>query len=120
MTVKITPLAPGVRDSHWRATQAELHSIRRRGELMLLAGVSLLVMAVLLIRDRIGGSRFPIIVASAVFALFVAELLYVVKRRRRIAASRGLVCGQCGYTPHDNELTEVASTRECPHCGGAL
>jgi hypothetical protein len=120
MTVKTTTLTPGVRDSYWRATQAELHSIQRRGEKMLMGSVAAIVLVAVFVRDRIQEAGLWVLVASAVFALFLAEVAYVVIRKRRIAAARGMVCGQCDYTPHDTELNSVAHSRKCPRCEGEL
>ena len=120
MTVKNTSLAPGVRDSHWRATQAELHSIQRRGEYSLMASVGALIVGAILVRDRIEGTTFWLLIAGAAFVFFLAEVFYVASRKRRIAAARGLVCGKCAYVPHDTEINDVADTRKCPRCGGEL
>jgi hypothetical protein len=120
MTVKNTSLAPGVRDSYWRATQAELHSIQRRGEYLLLTSVAALIVGAILVRDRIDATTFWVVTLLAALAAFTAEVFYVVSRKRRLAAARGLVCGNCSYTPHDTEINEVAGTRKCPRCAGDL
>jgi hypothetical protein len=120
MTVKNTSLAPGVRDSHWRATQAELHSIQRRGEYSLIASVGALIVGAILLRDRVEGTLFWLSIAGAAFVFFVAEVFYVASRKRRIAAARGLVCGRCGYVPHDTEINDVAGTHQCPRCAAEL
>jgi hypothetical protein len=120
MTVKDIPLAPGVRDSYWRRTQAELHSIQRRGEYVLTASVAALILGAILVRDRIDGATYWMLIAGAASAFFVAEVTYVASRKRRIAATRGLVCGKCSYAPHDTEINDVASTRQCPRCADQL
>jgi hypothetical protein len=120
MTVKNTSLAPGVQDSYWRATEAELHSIQRRGEYSLVASVAALIVGSFFMRDRLEGTMFWLLVAGAAFVFLIAEVFYVVSRRRRIAAARGLVCGNCSYSPHDTEINEVVGTRRCPRCAGQL
>ena len=119
--MKNVPLAPGVRDSYWRATQAELHSIQRRGEYLLVALVVATILGGIVVRERLGGASSWIFIAGAGFlSFFIAEVLYVASRKRRIAETRGLVCGQCSYTPHDTEINDVASARHCLRCGGEL
>ncbi len=121
MTVNNIPLTPGVRDSYWRDTQAELHSIHRRGDYLLLALVLAMVVGVILAREWLGDGALWMFIAGAAFiSLFVAEVLYVAACKRRIAAARGLACGKCSYMPHDTEINDVASTRRCPRCAGEL
>src|SRR4051812_23329695 len=120
MTVKNTSLAPGVQDSYWRATEAELHSIQRRGEYSLLASVAALILGSIFMRDRVEGTTFWLLVGGTTFALLIAQVFYVVSRRRRIAAARGLVCGSCSYSPHDTEISEVVGSRRCPRCASPL
>ena len=120
MTVKDSSLAPGVRDSYWRDTQAELHAIQRRGEYSLVASVLALILGAILLHDRSEGTTFWLLVAGAACVFFLAEVFYVASRKRRIVTARGLVCGKCSYTPHDTEINEVASTRKCPRCASEL
>ena len=118
--MKSRPLESGVRDSYWRATQAELHSLQRRGEIFVLTVVAVLIVSAILARDWYESPGFWLIVASAAFAVIMAEVFFVAFRKRRIAAARGLVCGRCSYMPHDTEISEVADTRRCPRCAGDL
>ncbi len=118
--MKDIPSTPGVKDSYWRATQAELDSIQRRGEYLLLALVAATILGAIFVREMLGGNS-PWMFAGAAFLLFfVAEVLYVASRKRRIAEMRGLTCGKCAYTPHDTEINDVASTRHCLRCGVEL
>ena len=117
MAAKHTPVDPGARDSYWGATQAELKSARRYGDLLILAGVGLLLAALVIVRGSTDDLRIWLIVEGLVFTVIVAGVWFVTTRRRRIAAARGLICSSCSYTPHDTEIEDVAADRRCPRCG---
>lgn len=120
MVVKTTPGEPGARESYWGATQAELRSARRNGDLLILAGVGALLAALAIMRGRSGDLHDWLIVEGLVFAVIVVGVWFVTRRKRRIAAARGLVCNTCSYTPHDTEIEEVAADRRCPRCAAEL
>src|SRR5262245_33822698 len=120
MAAKITPADPGARDSYWGATQAKLRSAKRNGDLLILAGVALMLAALATLRASTDDLRVWLIVEVLLFALIVAGAWFVTLRRRRIAADRGLICSSCAYSPHDTEIEEVAEDRRCPRCGTEL
>ncbi len=120
MAARHTPVEPGARDSYWSATQAELKSARRNGDLLILAGVGLLLAALVTVRGSTDDLRIWLVVEALVFAVIVAGVWFVTTRKRRIAAARGLICSGCSYTPHDTEIEDVAADRRCPHCGAEL
>ena len=120
MAARHTPVEPGARESYWGATQAELRSARRNGDLLILAGVGLLLAALLVARGSTDDLRIWLVVEGLVFSVIVAGVWFVTKRKRRIAAARGLICSTCSYTPHDTEIEEVAADRRCPRCAAEL
>ena len=120
MGAKLTPIDPGARESHWGATQAELKSARRNGDLLIVAGVGLLLAALIIARGYTDDLRTWLIVEGLVFIVIVAGVWFVTTRKRRIAASRGLICSSCSYTPHDTEIEDVAADRRCPRCAAEL
>jgi len=120
MAAKHTPAEPGARDLYWGATQAELKSARRIGDLLILAGVGLLLAALLIVRGSADDLRIWLVVESLVFTVIVAGVWFVTARRRRIAAARGLFCSACSYTPHDTEIEDIAADRRCPRCAADL
>lgn len=117
MAAKLTPVEPGARESYWGATQAELRSAKRHGDYLILAGVGSLLAALAIARGSTDDLRIWLIVEGLVLAVIVAGVWFVARRRRRIAAARGLICSNCSYTPHDTEIEEVAADRRCPRCG---
>ena len=120
MAARHTPVDPGARESYWGATQAELKSARRHGDLLILAGVGLLLAALITVRGITDELRIWLIVEGLVFAVIVAGVWFVTRRKRRIAVARGLVCCSCSYRPHDTEIEDVAADRRCPRCAAEL
>jgi len=120
MAANNTPVEPGARESYWGATQAELRSARRHGDLLILAGVGLLLATLVIVRGYTDDLRTWLVVAGLVFAVIVADVWFVTTRMRRIAAARGLICSTCSYTPHDTEIEDVAADRRCPRCAAEL
>lgn len=120
MAARHTPVEPGARESHWGATQAELKSVRRHGDLLIIAGVGLLLAALVTARGYTDDLRIWLIVEGLVFIVIVAGVWFVTTRKRRIVASRGLICSSCSYTPHDTEIEDVAADRRCPRCNCEL
>lgn len=111
---------PRSREAYWQATQSELKSIRRRGDLLILGGALVLLALVALNREYSRELVAWLVVAGALVLVFLASLWFVTKRKRRVAMTRGLVCGSCDYMPHDTEIDDVASSRRCPRCNHAL
>ena len=121
MAVKFTPVEPGLPDSYWVATQDELKSVRRRGDLLIVAG------ALRAARDDGGIARQRLMISEVMLIgarwcsrSSSAWSWFVTSRKRRIAETRGLVCSSCRYLPHDTEIDDVASTRHCPRCAAEL
>ena len=115
--MKLTPIDRGVRDSYWHATQDALNSVRRRGDFLIVGIVAALVAFAYLASRRYEGLAFQLLIVCAVLAAIGANVWLVAKRRREIAAARGLVCTHCSYAPHDTEIDDVAHSRKCPRCG---
>lgn len=108
------------RDAYWHATQTELKSIRKRGDLVTLIGAAALLTLVFVYRDHSQELSTWLIAAVLMLAVIGASLWFVTSRKRRVAIARGLVCSNCNYMPHDTEIDEVAATRACPRCERSL
>jgi hypothetical protein len=115
-----TPVEPGSPDSYWVATRQELASVKRRGDLLIVGGAGVLLALLAALPDTIHDRRSMQIGALLMLALIVGVVWFVSTRKRRIAATRGLVCGRCHYLPHDTEIDDVASNRHCPRCAAEL
>ena len=120
MAVKLTPAESGTRDSYWGATQAELRSATRHGDLLILSGVGVLLAALIIAQGLTDDLRIWLLVEGLVLSVIVVGVWFVTSRKRRIAAARGLICGTCSYTPHDTEIEDVAADRRCPRCAAEL
>lgn len=107
-------------DAYWYATRSELKSIRRRGDVVMLIGAAALLSLIFLYRDHSQELSWWLIAAGFLLAVIGASLWFVTSRTRRVAIARGLKCSRCSYMPHDTEIDEVASTRQCPHCEKSL
>jgi hypothetical protein len=119
--VKKAHVDSGPRDAYWEATREQLKSAQNRADLFTLVGV--LAICVLLWFNSEPDRGFdPVLQAGIAIALLVicAPLWFVTRRKRRITATRGLICNHCGYVPHDTEISEVASTRHCQRCDKSL
>ena len=86
----------------------------------MLAGVGLLLATLVIVRGDTDDLRTWLVVTGLVFAVIVADVWFVTTRKRRIAASRGLICSSCSYSPHDTEIEDVAAERRCPRCASEL
>jgi hypothetical protein len=109
------------RDAYWQATREQLKSAQNRADLFTLLGV--LAFGALLWFNREPGDGFsPVARAGVAIALLVicAPLWFVTRRKRRISATRGLICQHCGYLPHDTEISEAVNTRHCQRCDQPL
>jgi len=108
------------RDAYWQATQSELKSIRKRGDILILGGAAVLFALLAVYRERSGNLAAWLIAAALLLAVMFVSLWFVTTRKRRLAVTRGLVCTHCAYMPHDTEIEEVAVTRTCPRCEVSL
>lgn len=108
------------REAHWVATQTELKSIRRRGDILTLTGAVVLLALIFVYRDQSQNLAAWLVAAVLLLTVIGASLWFVISRKRRVAIARGLVCSRCSYMPHDTEIDEVATTRSCPHCENSL
>jgi hypothetical protein len=115
-----TSLDPGSRETYWHATQAELDSIRRRGDSLTFIGVAAPLLFLWLMRGRLDELSVQIAAVVIFAVVYGCALWFVTSRKRQIAMSRGLVCSHCGYAPHDTEINEVASSRRCLRCEADL
>lgn len=108
------------RDAYWHATQSELRSIRRRGDVVMLTGAVALLALIFLYRDHSQELSAWLVAAAILLAVIGVSVWFVTSRTRRVAIARGLRCSRCWYMPHDTEIDEVANTRTCPHCEQSL
>jgi hypothetical protein len=117
MAVDSSQLNSASRDAYWQVTKAQLKSAQKRGEILSLIGLGLL--GLLLWQypgpgdNSVGWAAGIAGIALAVVAL---PQVFVARRKRRISASRGMTCRHCEYVPHDTEISEVSTTRECNRC----
>jgi hypothetical protein len=119
--VKNVHVESGHRDAYWEATRERLKSAQKRADSFTLVGV--LAIGALLWVYREPGEQIGLWTAVAIGAALIAicaPLWFVTRRKRRITASRGLICRHCGYVPHDTEISEVANTRHCQRCEQSL
>jgi hypothetical protein len=117
MAVDSSQLNSASRDAYWEATQAQLKSAQTRGEVLSLLGLGLL--GLLLWQFHEPGDNavsWAATIAAIALAIVALPQLFVARHKRRISAMRGLTCQHCGYVPHDTEISEVSSTRECNRC----
>lgn len=117
MAVDSSQLNSASRDAYWQATRAQLKSAQKRGDVFSVLGVVLL--GLLLWQYYEPGVRavgWAASVAAVALALVALPQLFAAKRKRRISAMRGMNCQHCGYVPHDTEISEVVSARECRRC----
>jgi hypothetical protein len=117
MAADSSQLNSASRDAYWQVTQAQLKSAQTRGDVLSLVGLGLL--GLLLWQSHEPGNNAVSWAATiAALALVIVALpqLFVARRKRRISAMRGMNCKHCGYVPHDTEISEVVSTRECCRC----
>jgi|SRR5688572_19208356 len=119
--VKKAQVELGHRDAYWQATREQLKSAQNRADAFTLIGV-LAIGALLWFNREPGGGFDRVAQAGMAIALLVicAPLWFVTRRKRRITATRGLICQHCGYVPHDTEISEVANTRHCQRCDKSL
>ena len=117
MAVDSSQLSSASRDAYWETTQAQLKSAQNRGDVLSLLGLGLIGLLLWQFHEP-GDNAFQWAASFAAFALAVVALpqLFVARRKRRISAMRGMTCQHCGYVPHDTEISEVVSTRECNRC----
>jgi hypothetical protein len=117
--VKASLVDPGAREAYWSATHVQLKSIQRRGDALTLLAVAAACPLLVIFRSS-WAQAAPWAILWMTLATVSFSVWFVISRRRRIAAARGLVCGQCKYMPHDTEIMEVAQTRQCPRCEASL
>lgn len=117
MAVDSSQLNSASRDAYWQVTQAQLKSAQKRGDILSVLGICLL--GLLLWQYYEPGVRavsWTASVAAVALALVALPQLFAARHKRRISAMRGMTCQHCGYIPHDTEISEVVSVRECRRC----
>ena len=121
MAVDSSQLNSVNRDAYWQTTKAQLKSAEKRGDMYSLLGLGFVFLVLWQFHEP-GSNAFAWAAGIATIALAVVVLpqLFVAQRKRRISAMRGLNCQHCGYVPHDTEISEIASTRECNRCQNPL
>ena len=120
MAVDSSQLNSAGRDAYWQATQAELTSAQRRGDILSLAGLVLIGPLFWFYREPGSVAVWAASIATFALAAVAVPQLLVARRKRRISATRRLNCQHCGYVPHQTEISEVASTRVCRACEKSL
>jgi len=116
MAVDSSQLSSVTRDAYWQATQAQLKSAEKRGEIASLGGLGLIGLLLWQYGEPDNAVTWAAGVATVALAVVALPQLFVARRKRRISAARGMNCQHCGYVPHDTEISEVVSTRECNRC----
>jgi hypothetical protein len=117
MAVGSSQLNSASRDAYWQTTQAQMKSAQKRGDILSVLGIALL--GLLLWQYYEPGDHavgWAASIAAVALALVALPQLFVARRKRRIAAMRGMNCQHCGYVPHDTEISETVSARECNRC----
>jgi len=117
MAVDSSKLDTVSRDAYWQATQVQLRSAQQRGDVLSLVGL-VLIGAMLWYYGAPGDKVATWATGIAIVALAAVVLpqLLVARRKRWISATRGMNCQHCGYVPHQTEISEVVSTRQCRRC----
>jgi hypothetical protein len=115
--LKNASIATHDREAHWQATRAELESIQKRGNLVTTVGLLLLcaLLALNVVQWR-QITPWSIFWAATTLSIVAISMWFVITRKRRLAESRGLICGACNYKPHDTEIQDVIDSRMCPRC----
>jgi hypothetical protein len=117
MAVDSSQLNSASRDAYWQVTQSQLKSAQVRGDALSLLGLGLLGLLIWQYPEPGNGAvGWAAGIAAVALAVVALPQLFVARRKRRISAMRGMTCKHCGYVPHDTEISEVVSTRECSRC----
>ena len=121
MAVDSSQFGDAGRDAYWQATRAQLKSAQQRGDILSVAGLGLISCLLWQFPEPVEKSALWVAAfASIALAIVVLPQLFVARRKRRISSGRGMNCRHCGYVPHDTEISEIASTRQCSRCGNSL
>ncbi|HEU5133953.1 MAG TPA: hypothetical protein VFU13_02300 [Steroidobacteraceae bacterium] len=119
MAVESLQLSSVTRDAYWHDTHAQLKSVRKRGDILSLLGLGLVGVLLWQYQYRESGDyavAWAIGIATVSLVGVALPQLFVTRSKRRISAMRGMHCQHCGYVPHDTEISELVSTRECNRC----
>jgi len=117
MAVDISQLNSASRDAYWQATKEQLRSAQKRGDVLSVLGISLLgLLSWQYYEPGALAVTWAASVAAVSLVLVALPQLFAARRKRRISAMRGMNCQHCGYVPHDTEISEVVSARECNRC----
>jgi len=116
MAVDSTHLSSASRDAYWQATRDELKSAQKRGDILSLVGLGLVGVLLWYYRGPEHLAMWAAGFATIGLAIVALPQWFVARRKRRISAARGMTCQHCGYVPHDTEISDVVSTRECRRC----
>jgi len=117
MAVESSQLKSASRDAYWQATQALLKSAQNRGDMLSLLGLGFVALLFWLFNEPGDDAvKWAAGIATVALAMVALPQMFVTRRKRRISAMRGMNCRHCGYVPHDTEISETVSTRECTRC----
>jgi hypothetical protein len=117
MAVDRSQLNSASRDAYWQATRALLKSAQNRGDMLSVLGLGFVALLFWLYNEPGDGAvTWAAGIATGALVVVALPQLFVARRKRRISAIRGMTCRHCGYVPHDTEISETVSTRECNRC----
>jgi hypothetical protein len=123
LIVKNAHVGSAHRDAYWQATREQLKFAQKWADRFTLAGVVTICTLLWFYYEpgEQSGWWTAVGIGLVLVIIFVCvPLWFVTRRKRRITATRGLICQHCGYVPHDTEVVEVASTRHCQRCEKSL
>jgi hypothetical protein len=119
--VKNAHAGSGHRDEYWETTREQLKSAENRADLLSLLGVAAIGGLLWYYHEPGDGfGRLALTLIGLALVMICVPAWVAARRKRRISATRGLTCPNCGYVPHDTEISEVASTRHCQRCEHSL
>lgn len=117
--VKNVHAAHGHGDAYWQSTREQLKAAQKRADLLSLLGVAAIGVLLWLYNEPGDGLSSTAMAGMALALIVICVPVWIVARRKR-EISLSLTCENCGYVPHDTEISEVTDTHQCPRCAKTL